>query len=68
MTDVRPGDRVRMIGVMPNDPSPIPMGTEGTVTDCYPEVGQIYVDWDEDDHGRKRTLILLYEDPFMVVI
>lgn len=62
-------DRVRITGVMPNDPSPMEVGAEGTVT----EVGeplpsawggsrQIFVDWDNGS-----TLILLDTDPFVVV-
>jgi hypothetical protein len=61
------GDRVRMTGVMPNDPDPLPVGLEGTVTGTYPAVNQIHVKWDEDDRGRSRSLILLYDDPFEVV-
>lgn len=64
---VKPGDRVRMIGVMPNDPDPIPIGMEGTVEEVLPEVGQIWVDWDPDNQGRQRSLILLTNDPFQVI-
>jgi Domain of unknown function (DUF4314) len=65
--NVRQGDRVRIVGIMPNDPDPIPVGMEGTVEEVVPEVGQIWVDWDEDTEGRKRSLILLMNDPFEVV-
>ena len=58
-----PGDRIRIVGIMPNDPDPIPVGTEGTVTSVNPTVGQIYVDWDIN-----RSLILLTTDPFIRVV
>lgn len=63
-----PGDRVRMVGVMPNDPCPIEVGTEGTVTGLGPDTShwhmtqQIYVDWDNG-----RTLILLATDPYEIL-
>lgn len=61
------GDRVRVTGVMPNDPDPIPVGTTGTVTGVGDRLfrdspTQIFVDWD-----IKRSLILLDSDPFEVV-
>jgi Domain of unknown function (DUF4314) len=59
---VQKGDRVRMTGIMPNDPDPIPVGMEGTVEEVVPEFNQIWVKWDGD-----RSLILLMDDPFMVV-
>lgn len=58
----QPDDRIRVTGVMPEDPEPIPVGEEGTVTDVQPEVGQIHVDWDSG-----RRLILLTTDPFEIV-
>jgi hypothetical protein len=61
------GDRVRMTGLMPGDPDPIPVGLEGTVVDSNPDVEQIYVSWDADEHGRVRSLILLTTDPFVVL-
>lgn len=61
------GDRVEMTGIMPNDPDPIPVGMRGTVEEVVPAVGQIWVDWDADSEGRKRSLILLPTDPFRVV-
>ncbi|MDD4865660.1 MAG: hypothetical protein PHQ28_00530 [Mycobacterium sp.] len=60
------GDRVRVTGVMPEDPSPVPVGTEGTVTWIGQWVNeltrQIGVDW---DNGSK--LILLASDPYDVL-
>lgn len=69
------GDRVRMTGVMANDPSPLPVGLEGTVLmvsefDPGSFMGtraQIHVDWDADEAGHKRTLSLLAEDPYEIV-
>lgn len=58
----RPNDRIRVTGLMPDDPAPIPIGACGTVTDVHPEVEQILVDWDNG-----RTLILLTTDPFEVL-
>jgi len=66
MKFVKAGDRVRMTGIMTNDPAPLPVGLTGTVQEAHPEVNQIWVDWDEHE-GRKSNLILLYEDPFEVV-
>jgi hypothetical protein len=63
---VKVGSRVRMTGVMLNDPCPLPVGLEGTVVQVNPAFEQIYVEWDEQD-GVRRTLILLFEDPFEVV-
>jgi len=55
------GDRVKMTGVMPNDPDPIMVGEEGTVTYVSEEFGQYGVAWDSG-----RTLMLLRGDPFVV--
>lgn len=53
-----PGDRVRLVR-MDDDPDPVPVGTEGTVTDvdvvdlgdgCY---AQVSVDW---DNGRTLSV------------
>lgn len=55
------GDRVRMIGLM-DDPTPLPIGSEGTVRIARPDAGQIDVDW---DNGSR--LILLIEDPFEII-
>ena len=61
---VKPGDRVRMTGRMPQDPDPIPVGQEGTVQELVgtPRYPQIDVKWDSG-----RTLYLLPSDPFRVV-
>lgn len=61
------GSRVRVTGIMPNDPCPMEVGAEGTVVDTnLMPVGwgphQIYVEWDNG-----RSLILLSTDPFIVV-
>lgn len=45
------GKRIRLTR-MPNDPDPIPVGSEGTVTGG--NGGQMYVDW---DCGRSLILI-----------
>lgn len=63
----RPGDRVKITGTMPNDPCPLPVGLTGTVEMVNATVRQIYVDWDEEPDGRKRSLILLTTDPFAIV-
>ena len=55
------GDRVRMTGTMANDPAPIEVGAEGTVTYVSEEFGQYGVAW---DNGRR--LMLLRGDPFVV--
>lgn len=60
------GDRVRVTGVLPNDPAPIPVGDEGEVTwvseSAHGLHGQIGVEWDSG-----RTLMLLEDDPWEVV-
>jgi len=64
----RIGDRVRIVGLMTDDPDPLPVGAAGTVTDVgrsafgYP--AQIHVDWDPE---VGRTLILLATDPFEIL-
>lgn len=45
------GTRIRLT-YMPNDPDPIPPGSEGTVTGG--NGAQVYVDW---DNGRSLILI-----------
>lgn len=57
------GDRVRMVGVMENDPDPMAVGDEGTVEAVnVSSLGvQIDVTWDNG-----RTLFLVGEDPFIV--
>ena len=57
-----PGERVKVTGRMPDDPSPIPIGAIGTVTEVHADVGQILVDWDD-----QRRLILLTTDPFEII-
>lgn len=68
---VQVGDRVKMVGVMPEDPDPIAVGTTGTVRWVNeatmvgrptPEIIQIDVKWDNG-----RTLMLLPADPFEVI-
>lgn len=54
------GDRVRMAGVMPNDPDPIPVGDAGTID--WVTQYQYGVKWDSG-----RTLMLLPDDPFEVL-
>lgn len=56
------GDRVRMTGVMPNDPAPLPVGSTGTVRDANSDTGQIFVDWDSGS-----GLILLATDPYEII-
>lgn len=60
------GDRVRITGIMHDDPNPRPVGAEGTVDwlgQWEPELTQqIGVKW--DDGSR---LILLAHDPFEVI-
>jgi hypothetical protein len=61
----RKGDRVRVVGILPNDPSPLPVGSEGTVTAVLNEattLAQVCVDWDNG-----RSLMLLPNDPFVVI-
>lgn len=61
-----PGQRVRVTGVMPNDPCPMEVGAEGIVVSVEPPFGlnprQIDVKWDNG-----RTLFLLDCDPFEVI-
>lgn len=58
MTNVKKGDRIRLVH-MPNDPDPIPAGTEGTVLAVISlpfeekEV-QIMVNW---DNGRSLSCV-----------
>lgn len=56
MTDLKIGDRIELIE-MPDDPDPIPPGTQGTVNYVGRFAGegqQIGVKWDND-----RTLMLI---------
>ena len=55
MTNVKPGDHIRLIE-MPNDPDPIPPGSEGVVVDVRDgPLAQIEVEW----IGIKRSLALI---------
>lgn len=66
MTIPTPGQRVRVTGILPDDPAPLAIGEEGTVrmvfNDNHPQFTQISVKWDSG-----RTLFLLPDDPFEVV-
>jgi hypothetical protein len=61
----RPGDRIRVTGILPNDPSPLKVGEMGTVVRVTPDAvhyrGTIDVAWDSG-----RTLSLLLDDPYEV--
>lgn len=65
MARVREGSKIRMRGLM-DDPDPIPVGTEGTVTGVWGEgkMEQIGVEWDIQP---SRSLMLLPRDPFTVL-
>jgi len=55
MVQVRKGTRIRLIA-MPDDPDPIPTGSEGTVVDATDgPLGRIEVRWD----NSTRTLSLI---------
>ena len=55
MTSVKPGDRIKLIN-MPDDPDPIPAGSEGLVIDVTDgPLAQITVQW----IGMNRTLALI---------
>lgn len=62
--NVKAGDRVRITGVQPEDPNPMPIGAEGTVIEAHEDTGQTLVDWDPK---VGRSLILLTTDPFKVI-
>ena len=54
MLNIKPGDRIRLVH-MPDDPDPIPAGSEGVVTNVTNgPLAQITVDW---DNGRSLSLI-----------
>jgi len=54
MKNVKSGDHIRLLN-MPNDPDPIPVGSEGIVTDVTDgPLAQITVKW---DNGRSLALI-----------
>lgn len=71
MTLLKRGDRVRITGVLPGDPAPLPIGLEGTVAHVMNQstvIEQIVVDWDlAEGETRPRSLMLLPTDPFEVV-
>ncbi|TWU28040.1 DUF4314 domain-containing protein [Novipirellula artificiosorum] len=54
MTQLKPGDRIRLIS-MTDDPDPIPAGTLGEVVGVYPhgDWTQVDVDW---ENGRSLML------------
>ena len=55
MPRVKPGDHIRLIA-MPDDPDPIPAGSEGVVVEVTPgPLAQIVVKW----IGIKRSLALV---------
>jgi hypothetical protein len=59
------GDRVRVTGILPNDPDPLEIGEMGTVDWLSPnwsDMPQIGVDWDSG-----RALNLLPGDPYEIV-
>lgn len=61
--NVKAGQRVRITGIMPEEPAPLAVGEEGTViTDGPNSSDQILVRWDSG-----RSLILLTIDPFVVL-
>lgn len=55
------GTRIRITGVLPRDPDPLPVGTEGTVVGG--NGGQLWMKW---DNGRALSL-LVEEDPYDVI-
>lgn len=57
-----PGERVRVTGIMQDDPDPMEVGAEGTVVGVNGSSlgAQIDVDWDNG-----RTLFLLENDPYI---
>ena len=55
MQSIRPGDHIRLIA-MPDDPDPIPAGSEGVVVEVTDgPLAQIIVEW----IGIKRSLALV---------
>ena len=64
MPNVKPGDHIRMIE-MPNDPDPIPPGSEGVVVEVTDgPLAQITVEW----IGINRTLALIPDvDRFEII-
>ena len=66
MTIPKPGDRVRITGIMKDDPDPLDIGDEGTVEEVFNlfdhRLTQIDVTWDSG-----RSLLLLPSDPFQII-
>lgn len=65
-TDLVPleaGDRIEVTGLMPEEPNPIPVGTQGTVVKVYHAHKQVDVNW---DNGRK-LMLLTDVDPYRKV-
>ena len=66
------GDRVRITGILPDDPAPLPIGLEGTVTTVMNQataLEQIAVDWDLIPGAeRPRSVMLLPGDPFEKIL
>lgn len=60
---VQIGDRVQLTGVMPEEPNPVPVGTQGTVVGVNLWAQQADVRW---DNGR-RLFLLLDVDPYQVI-
>ncbi|WP_166906168.1 DUF4314 domain-containing protein [Mycobacterium sp. DL440] len=60
---VQPGDRVQITGAMPEEPDPVPVGTQGTVVGVNLWAQQADVEW---DNGR-RLFLLLDVDPYQVI-
>lgn len=56
------GQRLRVMGILPDDPAPLEIGDEGTVV-LVDDGGTAHVDWDSG-----RTLGVLPTDPVAVVI
>lgn len=62
------GDRVKLV-FMPNDPDPIPPGTEGTVRDVqhmdwgHDKFSQVHIDWDNG-----RTLSCVVPPDFLEIV
>lgn len=71
MAVLKRGDRVRITGILPNDPAPLPIGLEGTVINVTAQstpIEQIHVDWDvAEGEDRPRSLMLLPTDPFEII-
>ncbi|WP_158883972.1 hypothetical protein [Amycolatopsis anabasis] len=55
------GTRIRMTGEQPEEPYPVPVGTEGTIVDG--NGGQLWVTWE----GDLGTSIVLTTDPYVVL-